>query len=443
MIACSTYCRPLKAWLCLRFFITVSLLSTWIMSRSQNGFVQSQNTQFFIDNQPYSFLGANLWFGMNLGSAGAGGDRHRLVRELDRLQALGINNLRIMAASEGPDDSPWRISPTLQTAPGIYNEQLWEGLDCLLHEMGQRKMYAVVCLNNFWPWSGGMAQYLSWQTGETIPYPPPAPNGSWHEYMSYSAGFYRNEAASQAYENFLREIILRVNSINQIAYKDDPTIMAWQLANEPRGMRQGEAYFRWIKRSAQLIKQLDPHHLVSVGSEGHTSVKAFANNRFKEIHQLPEIDYLTCHIWVQNWLWYQPKAHRRTYGRAKRKVRSYLKTHQRIAKKLDKPLVLEEFGMARDRNDHAPEAGTVHRDEYFDFVFGLVAESIQKGHGLVGCNFWAWAGEGRPREARAIWQAGDDFIGDPPHEHQGWYSVYDTDEPTLKVIRKWAIGEER
>ena len=50
---------------------------------------------------------------MNLGSKGPGGDRAKLVRELDRLQAMGITNLRIMAASEGPDAEPWRMVPAL------------------------------------------------------------------------------------------------------------------------------------------------------------------------------------------------------------------------------------------------------------------------------------------------------------------------------------------
>jgi mannan endo-1,4-beta-mannosidase len=47
-----------------------------------------------------------------------------------------------------------------------------------------------------------------------------------------------------------------------------------------------------------------------------------------------------------------------------------------------------------------------------------------------------WSGEGRP--ARVQWQPGDNFLGDPPHEAQGWYSVYDSDATTLKLIREVA-----
>ena len=51
-------------------------------------------------------------------------------------------------------------------------------------------MRAVVCLGNFWPWSGGMSQYLSWNGAGAIPYPPPAASGSWDVYQSYTEKFY-------------------------------------------------------------------------------------------------------------------------------------------------------------------------------------------------------------------------------------------------------------
>ena len=55
----------------------------------------------------------------------------------------------------------------------------------------------------------------------------------------------------------------------------------------------------------------------------------------------------------------------------------------------------------------------------------------------IACR-WAYGGEGRPRIPNANWTAGDDFIGDPPHEPQGWYSVYDTDVSTLELIKRYA-----
>ena len=116
-------------WLLLAAIVTIS------GCQKKADFVTVDGTHFKIGSKDYYYLGTNFWYGLNLGSKGKGGDRARLIRELDRLKAMGITNLRIMAASEGPDTEPYRMVPALQTAPGIYNEEVLDGLDYLLHEM--------------------------------------------------------------------------------------------------------------------------------------------------------------------------------------------------------------------------------------------------------------------------------------------------------------------
>lgn len=417
-------------WILFFFLANISL------SISAQSFVEVKNGHFVKNGKPYYFLGANFWYGMNLASAGEGGDRERLLRELDRLQALGIDNLRIIAGSEGPESEPWRLKPVLQPAPGQYNEDLLEGLDFLLAEMARRDMHAVVCLNNFWHWSGGMAQYRAWAEAGDIPYIDLEAGRGWLRYMNYTAGFYNNETAREAYRNHLRKIINRVNAFNGRPYKADPTIMAWQLANEPRGMFEAGAYRRWIHCSAGLIKELDPNHLVCIGSEGNTNIPT--GNHFRKDHRSEYIDYTTIHIWAQNWGWYDPRRPATTFDRAVRKAIRYLERHLKKADKMGKPIVLEEFGISRDGNSHDPESTVEWRNRYFRTVFEWIRQRAEGGTAMAGSNFWAWAGEGRPRKPNAVWQRGDDWTGDPPHEYQGWYSVYDTDEGTLEIIREFA-----
>ncbi|HAK12488.1 MAG TPA: hypothetical protein DCO78_11415 [Chitinophagaceae bacterium] len=74
------------------------------------------------------------------------------------------------------------------------------------------------------------------------------------------------------------------------------------------------------------------------------------------------------------------------------------------------------------------------RDNYYGKVFEEVAQLIQSNSALRGVNFWAWGGEGRPAQSGGYWKKGDAYIGDPPHEQQGWYSVYDTDKSTIQLI---------
>lgn len=94
--------------------------------------------------RPYRIAGANYWQGMNLASDSSwGGNRTRLESELNELSNIGINNLRIMASSEGPDDQPFRMRPSLMPAPGVYNEHVFAGLDFLLDAIGRHSMTAV------------------------------------------------------------------------------------------------------------------------------------------------------------------------------------------------------------------------------------------------------------------------------------------------------------
>ena len=46
--------------------------------------------------------------------------------------------------------------------------------------------------------------------------------------------FFSNPTVMQIYQNHLNYTLNRVNSITGIRYKDDPTIFAWDLLNEPR-----------------------------------------------------------------------------------------------------------------------------------------------------------------------------------------------------------------
>ena len=53
-------------------------------------------------------------------------------------------------------------------------------------------------------------------------------------------------------------------------HRDDPTILAWELANEPRceGDYSGSILQDWLETSAEFMKSIDPKHLLTVGLEG-------------------------------------------------------------------------------------------------------------------------------------------------------------------------------
>ena len=423
------------------FLLTILLLIGGILvvkndHKVNDSFVSVDGKGFFLNDKPYYFLGTNLWYGMNLGSKGESGDRQRLINELDFLSNIGVKNLRVMASSEGPDSEKWRIIPSLQSAPGKYNTDLLDGLDFLLFEMGKRDMKAIMCLNNFWHWSGGMAQYVSWENNTTIPYPPIEGDGDWQKYQEYASSFYSNKEAKEHYYNHIRFIVLRENTYTGKIYRDDPTIMSWQLGNEPRGINNREDFLDWIEFSAQLIKEIDSNHLVTVGSEGSTAHPSSGNN-FAKDHESEYIDYTTIHIWIQNWGWFNP-TDKQSLSTSIDRVQTYINEHEKLAIKLNKPVVLEEFGISRDYNNYSSNSSVSLRDKYFNKVFDIISLKVKNGSPLAGSNFWAWGGFGRPRKPKSIWKKHDQFIGDPPHEFQGWYSIYNSDLSTIKIIKKFA-----
>ncbi|MBX7127311.1 MAG: cellulase family glycosylhydrolase [Cyclobacteriaceae bacterium] len=405
----------------------------------KTGFVVVKGVGFEIDGKPYHYLGTNFWYGLNLGSKGPGGNRDRLLRELDRLAGLGVMNLRVMAGSEGPDDEPYRMLPSLQTAPGEYNADVLEGLDFLLDEMKKRDMKAVMCLNNFWNWSGGMAQYLVWAgAADSIPYPPPHPGGDWSKYQEFTASFYSNAKAVELFNRHIEFMLKRKNSLSGLPYKNDPTIMSWELANEPRGVNNQKDFRAWLEAVTALIRMHDPNHLITTGSEGKTSAESSGTDLALD-HASKNIDYSTIHIWVQNWNYFDPMKATETYEPALAYAKKYLSDHVAIARTMGKPVVLEEFGISRDLNSYEASSAVTWRDQYYQSMFAEVTKLAQEPESpLAGCNFWAWGGEGRPRQPGGLWKTGDAFVGDPPHEMQGWYSVYETDTTTQSVIRQYA-----
>jgi mannan endo-1,4-beta-mannosidase len=404
------------------------------------GFVTVEGTQFRLAGKPYRFVGTNLWYGAYLGSPGSTGDRARLLKELDHLNAIGVNNIRVLGLSEA---SALRraVRPAITKKPGQFDEELLTGLDFFLAELAKRDMKAIVYVNNFWQWSGGMAQYVAWFTGQ--PVVDPDVTGDWDGFMDNSAKFYSMDAAQAAFRDAARMLITRRNTVTGKRYSEDPTIMSWQLGNEPRpgstahGRKNAAIFTRWVNDSAKFISELAPSQLVSSGNEGWMGT-AGDRELFIDSHKSPHIDYLTFHMWGPNWGWFDPKNFANTYDNGWAKARDYLNWHIDTAQRMDKPIVLEEFGMNRDGGAFAPSASTKIRDRYYREIFALIEKRAAEGAPIAGSNFWAWNGAGRTTNADFMWKPGDDFNGDPPQEAQGLYGIFDSDASTIAIIEAHA-----
>ena len=403
-------------------------------------FVTRRDTQLLRDGAPYRITGANMWYAAWLGADAEYGDRARLVRELDRLHAIGVNNLRIMAAAEeGPLKNA--IRPGFTDGDGAANSALLEGLDFALAAMAKRGMTAVLVLSNFWEWSGGLHTLLYRATGQYIDMGDPA--HPWPAFADATAGFYTNRQAVGRYRDHVRALLARVNTVTGAPYAEDPAIMSWQLANEPRPggsdaaiAANRAAYLAWIVETAALIRAGAPRHLVSLGQEGTMATNGDAS-LVAEAHR--DVDYVTAHIWPLNWSWVKGNDLAGTWPEGRRKVEAYIADHVRIAQSMGKPLVIEEFGFPRDGEARAPSARTHFREEYYRVIHSAVDASWARGGVIAGSNFWAWNGEARSPHRDARFRDGDRaYMGDPPHEPQGWYGVFDSDAAMLDLLQAHA-----
>jgi mannan endo-1,4-beta-mannosidase len=382
-----------------------------------------------------------MWYAAYVGATDPG----RLRRELDRLAALGVANLRILAASEL---SPLKNSlrPAFHDRTPPHDERLLRGLDLALAEVGRRGMTAVVYLNNFWEWSGGMATYLYWTNGGRY-VDMNDPGHPWPEFPDFTSGFYESGPAMALSHDYLRGVVRRVNTVTGRLYRDDPAIMAWQLANEPRpggseavAAERMPAFRAWVAATARLIKSRDPNHLVSTGSEGLKGCVESAACVLAE-HAIPEVDYLTAHVWPLNWSWVDTADLAGTWAAGEAKVSDYLVRHIALAAQLGKPLVFEEFGFPRDGGAYDPGTPTVWKDRFYRLIYDAVLADARAGGPVAGSNFWAWSGEGRAAHEDHRFRRGDTaWLGDPPHEPQGWYGVFDSDAASQATIRAHAAS---
>lgn len=410
---------------CINVPVASSPSSPMVPRERLPGGLEVRGRRFYRDDAPFFMAGMNYWAATTLAREGdhAGWDRVR--RDLDALQALGINVIRTMGATEGPDSEPWRIVPSIQSREGYYDPAGVAGVLRLADELRRRGLYAIVMLNNFWPWSGGMAQYLAWAGEGAIPYPPPAEGGDWDSYEEFACRFYGNPRAREAHASMIRFLVPQL--------RNNPAIV-WELANEPRGVADVTGYRRYIDETARLIKSLAPGQLVATGSEGETASPWHAGLDVVEDHRSAAVDFVTFHVWAQNWGWIRADHVAEDFPVGLARARQYVEHQVGRAAVLGKPIVLEEFGFPRDDGSFDPGASTRVRDEYFAAIYALVRSLVPETP-MAGILPWAWSGDARPPRPGDFWKRGDPLTGDPPHERQGWYGIYSADS-TVALIRE-------
>lgn len=255
-------------------------------------FVRATGNQLTVAGAPFRFVGANL-------AVMHGPDnRAGAARLLDEAARDGVRVGRVWAFGEGAATAtPWqRDNFYFRAAPKGWIEDGPRQLDRVLAAASRARIRLIITLANSWPDYGGVPQYLRW---------------SGHDRAGvYGATdfFYSDPAARTAYRAHVERLLRRTNTVTGVRYRDDPTILAWELMNESRVDTATGATARraWIAQMGRMVHDNDPNHLVMSGVSGYR----FEHERddWLAICRLPEVDLCDGHIYPEEMLGDRPVA---------------------------------------------------------------------------------------------------------------------------------------
>ncbi|MDD6769628.1 dockerin type I domain-containing protein [Inconstantimicrobium porci] len=292
-------------------------------SVEKTSFVKTDGNHFVLDGKPFYFEGTNNYY---LPYA----EDYMVKDVFDKAQLMGIKVMRTWGFNDGKTYDYCGV--TLQTKLGEYSEEGFKKFDYVVKEAKEHGIKLVVPFVNNWKEFGGTIQYAKW-TGAQY-------NGE------QSEEFYSNDKCKQAYKSYVKFFINRTNSLTGIKYKDDPTIMTWELANEPRcpSDRSCTILTKWADEMSSYIKEIDSNHLVAVGDEGEFNrggsdylYNGGCGLDWDKIVALKNIDYGTFHLYPDGW------------NKTVEWGTQWIIDHINVANKVNKPAVLEEYGVRSDK----------------------------------------------------------------------------------------------
>uniref|UniRef100_A0ACD5ZB29 Uncharacterized protein n=1 Tax=Avena sativa TaxID=4498 RepID=A0ACD5ZB29_AVESA len=334
------------------------------------GFVRANGTRFMVGGRPFYSNGFNAYWLMYMGSDAA--DRSKVIATLDQASLLGATLVRTMAFNDGGSNRP------LQISPGVYNEDTFKGLDFVIAEAKKRGIYLILSLVNNWSDLGGKRQYVQWARDQG-------------HYLSSDEDFFTDGLIQRFYMNHVKRVLTRVNNFTGVAYKDEPTIFAWELMNEPRLLSDlsGKTLQGWITLMSAYVKSIDPNHMVEIGLEGFYGDSVPDRKKFNpgytvgtdfiSNNRIPTIDFATIHSYPEQWVSRSSNETRVEF------MKKWMASHiEDAANELRKPLLVSEFGWSARSNGYTVEA----RDDYFRMVYDAIYVSVQEGGPCAGGLFW-------------------------------------------------------
>jgi mannan endo-1,4-beta-mannosidase len=311
-----------------------------------SGYVKTQGTHFTLDGRPFYFQGTNFY---RLGLLDKQTD-DQVPTILGQFADRDIRVVRIWGFSCG------RAGAMIKSVTGgtiEYDEGALRRLDLVLAEARRSGVKLILALVNYEREYCSMGWWVKQVAGQDDP-----------------QLFYRDPQVIEVFRRHVANLLNRVNTLTHVPYRDEPAIMAIELANEPHTADHYEAdhqlvpgslVHRWIDETSRYIRSLDPNHLIASGEEGYKVAPttpdeprhAWLSNGQKGADYagnvaLPGIDFATVHAYPDHW--------RIPPGDLDWFNRHFIENRAALAHGVGKPVILEETGFPYDRPPGYPGA---------------------------------------------------------------------------------------
>ncbi|CAA3032856.1 mannan endo-1,4-beta-mannosidase 5-like, partial [Olea europaea subsp. europaea] len=169
-------------------------------------------------------------------------------------------------------------------------------------------------------------------------------------------------------ESVFQRIVTRFNTITKITYKDDPTIMAWELMNEPRCQADYSGKTGWVQEMATFVKSLDKRRL-------RLAWKDFMETQCQKGSKSIQVTKLS------------GKSDNEQMAFMERWMSGHWDDARGILKK---PLIIAEFG----KSSKDPGYSLTARDLYIGDVYRDIYRFARTGGTMSGSLVWQLMGKG-------------------------------------------------
>jgi len=175
----------------------------------------------------------------------------------------------------------------------------------------------------------------------------------------------------QAYRDYIKEVLTWKNTITGVTYRDDPTIFAWDVANEPQLRQLGQTcaeFGLWLANITTYVKELDPNHLITIGGLVSGGDQLLSPSCMDAL-RTPSLDFISLH-------YYLPVAAVSKWPSLSQTVRDFLA--------LGKPVIIEEFDVTLGSRPPPPLPDWYVKDFNASLNSAFCA-------GASGVLFWGWS----------------------------------------------------